>query len=95
MKLDYIIALAGAIVHEHSQRGGVDTPHVTLARAVLALLTPDKPCGFAAEDAGVIAEMLAAKADDAELSDDELHYIAIEMLKLRERRAAEEEQSNG
>ncbi len=49
MTIDYIIALAGAIVGEHSQRGGDDTPHVALARAILALLTPDKPCGWDAE----------------------------------------------
>lgn len=92
MTIDDIIALAGAIVAEQDKRGGDDTPSaaLALARAVLALLTPDKPCGWDASD-------VASDAGDGyvrvyalrDLHADEAQWCAVQILRAAEKAEAD------
>jgi hypothetical protein len=85
--LDELLVLARDVARNGSE---CDSPAEQLARAVIALLQPDKPCGW---DASFVVEQRDDIIDgppqlqihEATTSADEAHWAAVEVLRAVEK----------
>lgn len=91
MKFDDIIALARVLDNEH--RFAPPMQCRDLARAVLALLTAEKPCGYDAADvANVDSDGYVTVFNQHSMRADDAHWAAVEVLRAVE---LAKEQNNG
>lgn len=96
MKIDEMIALAREVEDGgYYNAAEVEREGRRLARAVLALLTPEKPCGWDESDVAYAGLDGVHVYSSIHTNADELHWAALVLLRAAESLRAKENKSHG